>query len=118
VRYEKTLYIQHLVRFETDEDGSSTNLVVTDLVGREVILAFPMEAISRLIMTLPKMVNTVVQHRNPGLRVVYPLDQHEFGLSADGSTRILTLRTRDGFEVSFTMTDEQYSTFSQQRRNV
>jgi hypothetical protein len=58
------------------------------------------------------MVNTIAQRAGPCLRVVYPLGDHEFELSADGSTRILTLRTRDGFEVSFTVSEEQFATFA------
>jgi hypothetical protein len=109
--FEPTIYIQYLKRFQTDEDGSSTNLIVTDLVGREINLAFPIEVISQLIMTLPKIVNSVVQRRDPGLRVTYPLDDYDFEKGADG-TRILTLTTRDGFEVSFTLSADQFCPFA------
>lgn len=114
--FEPTIYIQHLKRFEIDEDGSSINLFVTDLVRREIRLAFPIEVISSLMMTLPRMLNTVVRRKDPSLRVVYPLGKHHFEKAADGSTRILTLATRDGFEVSFTVSEEQFATFAQQRK--
>jgi hypothetical protein len=65
------------------------------------------------MMTLPKMVNAIVRRSDPSLRVVYPLGEHNFELSTDGSTRILTLKTRDGFEVSFTVSAEQFATFAQ-----
>jgi|SRR5665213_915698 len=93
--FEPAIYIQYLKHFEIDEDGSSINLFVTDLVRRDVKLAFPIEVVSRLMMTLPKMVNTIVQRKNPSLRVVYPLGKHHFEQAANGSTRILTLATRD-----------------------
>src|SRR5260221_7726178 len=105
MNFEPTIYIQYLKRFAIDEDGSSINLFVTDLVRRDVTLAFPIEVISRLMMTLPGMINTIVKRGGPCLRVVYPLGHHEFQLSADGSTHILTLKTRDGFEVSFTVSE-------------
>jgi hypothetical protein len=111
--FEPVIYIQFLKRFEIDEDGSSINLFVTDLVRRDVRIAFPIEVISSLMMTLPKIVNTIVQRTNPSLRVVYPLGKHHFEHAADGSTRILTLATRDGFKVSFTVSEEQFAKFTQ-----
>ena len=67
------------------------------------------------MMTLPKMVNAIVQRKNPSLRVVYPLGKHQFEQAADGSTRILTLATRDGFEVSFSVSEEQFAAFTSER---
>jgi len=96
-------------RFETDEDGSTTNLIVTDLIGRELTLAFPIEVVSSLMMTLPRMIDSIVKRRGADLRVVYPLGSHTFELAKDGSTRILTLRTLDGLEVAFTLSREQYA---------
>jgi hypothetical protein len=107
MKFESTIFIQHLNRFEIDEDGSTINLIVTDLVGRELTLALPIEAISSLMMTLPRMINGVVKRRDPSLRVVYPLGHHTCEFSKDGSTRILTLQTRDGFEVAFSISPQQ-----------
>ena len=103
MRFESTVLIQHLRRFETDEDGTTTNVVVTDLVGRELTLAFPIEVVSSLMMTLPRMIDRIVKRRGADQRVVYPLDSHTLEVAKDGSTRIMTLRTRDGFEVAFTL---------------
>jgi hypothetical protein len=109
MKFESTVFIQRLRRFETDEDGTTTNLVVTDLVGREVTLAFPIEVVSSLMMTLPRMIDRIVKGRGADLRVVYPLGSHTFEIAKDGSTRIMTLRTRDGFEVAFTLSPDQYA---------
>lgn len=117
MKYESTLFIQHLRRFEIDEDGSTTNLIVTDLVGREVTLAFPIEVISGLMMTLPRMISSVVKLRDPSLRVVFPLGSHNLELSTDSETRILTLRTKDGFEVAFTLKPEQFAELVEARAN-
>jgi hypothetical protein len=109
MKFESTVFIQHLRRFETDEDGSTMNLIVTDLVGRELTLALPIEVVSSLMMTLPRMIDSIVKRRGADLRVVYPLGSHTFELAKDGSTRILTFRTQDGFEVAFTLSPEQYA---------
>jgi hypothetical protein len=109
MKFESTIFIQYLRRFEIDEDGTTTNLVVTDLIGRELTLAFPIEVISSLMMTLPGMIDSVVKRRGADLRVVYPLGSHTLELAQDGSTRILTFRTQDGFEVAFTLSREQYA---------
>jgi hypothetical protein len=61
------------------------------------------------MMTLPKMVDRIVKRRGADLRVVYPLGSHTLELAKDGSTRILTFRTQDGFEVAFTLSPEQYA---------
>jgi hypothetical protein len=111
MKFESSIFVQHLRRLDTDEDGSTTNLIVTDLIGRELTLAFPIEVISSLMVTLPRMINSVVKRRDPSLRVVYPLGSHSFELSTDRLTHILTLRTKDGFEVAFTLSPEQYATF-------
>jgi hypothetical protein len=59
---------------------------------------------------LPKMIDAVVQQRgnHPGLRVVYPLDMLRVELAGD-RTRILTLRTPDGFAISFTASAEKFA---------
>jgi hypothetical protein len=116
MKFESTVFIQHLRRFETDEDGTTTNLIVTDLAGRELTLAFPIEVVSRLMMTLPRMINCIVKCRNADLRVVYPLSFHTVEIAKDGSTRIMTLRTRDGFEVAFTLSPDQYAELVQSGR--
>jgi hypothetical protein len=109
MKFESTTFIQHLRRFETDEDGTTTNLIVADLIGRELTLAFPIEVMSSLMMTLPRMIDSIVKRRGADLRVVYPLGSRTLELAEDGSTRILTIRTQDGFEVAFTLSPEQYA---------
>jgi hypothetical protein len=101
--------IKGLVRFETEEDGASISLVAEDVSGRSVLLTFPTEVLSSLIMTLPRMVTAAIQRdrNDPSARLVYPLSEFTTELSTDLSTRILTLTTLDGFAVSFGMSEEQ-----------
>jgi hypothetical protein len=90
--------VKGLARFETGEDGAS------------IRLTFPTDVLSRLIMTLPQMVTAAVQRRrnDPSARLVYPLAESRTELSTDLSTLILTLKTPDGFTVSFAVSDDQF----------
>jgi hypothetical protein len=102
--------IKGLARFETGEDGASISLIAEDVSGRSIRLTFPTDVLSSLIMTLPQMVTAAVQRRrnDPSARLVYPLAESRTELSTDVSTRILTLKTPDGFTVSFAVSDEQF----------
>jgi hypothetical protein len=102
--------IKRLARFETGDDGASISLVAEDARGRSIRLTFPTEVLSSLIMTLPQMVTAAVQRRrnDPTARLVYPLAESTTEFSTDFSTRILTLKTLDGFAVSFAVSDDQF----------
>ena len=74
--------------------------------GELIALNFTVTCLSRLMLTLPKMIDAVVQQRgnHPGLRVVYPLDMLRVELAGD-RTRI----TPDGFAISFTASAEKFA---------
>ncbi len=61
-------------------------------------------------MTLPKMLTAAIQRRrnDPSARLGYPLAKSRTELSTDLSTRILTLKTPDGFTVSFAVSDDPF----------
>jgi hypothetical protein len=102
--------IKALIRFETGEDGTSISLVAEDVSGQSFRLAFPIEILSSLVMTLPHMLTAAVRRRrnDPRARLVYPLAGSTTEISADLSTRILTLVTPDGFAVSFAVSEDQF----------
>jgi len=102
--------IKGLARFETGVDGASISLIAEDVSGRSIRLRFPTDVLSSLIMTLPQMVTAAVQRRrnDPSARLVYPLAESRTELSTDLSTRILMLKTPDGFTVSFAVSDDQF----------
>ena len=102
--------IKGLARFETGDDGASISLIVEDVSGRSIRLRFPTDVLSSLIMTFPQMVTAAIQRRrnDPSARLVYPLAESRTELSTDLSTRILTLKTPDGFTVSFAVSDDQF----------
>jgi len=102
--------IKGLARFETGDDGASISLIAEDVSGRSIRLRFPTDVLSSLIMTFPQMVTAAIQRRrnDPSARLVYPLAESRTELSTDLSTRILTLKTPDGFTVSFAVSDDQF----------
>jgi hypothetical protein len=57
-------------------------------------------------MTLPDMMRRALrlQHSDPSLRLVCPVASWEIEYSTRPEVRIVTLRTSDGFHVSFAMT--------------
>ena len=106
----KWVDIRDLLRFEASADGTSASLIAVERHGELIALNFTVTCLSRLMLTLPKMIDAVVQQRgnHPGLRVVYPLDMLRVELAGD-RTRILTLRTPDGFAISFTASAEKFA---------
>lgn len=103
------LEIEDLLRYEANEDCTSIDLIVVT-GGMPLALKFTVTCLSRLMLTLPRMINKVVQKRgnNPDLRVVYPLEALRIEMAPDRKTRILTLRTPDGFDISFTIGPDKY----------
>jgi len=62
-------------------------------------------------MTLPKLIEEALhkQFSDKSLRYTYPLGSWEFEQSTDHTTGIITLRTKDGFSVRFTILQNQQS---------
>jgi hypothetical protein len=111
--------VDQMISFETAADGSSIRMRMKDASGDPVSVRMPLECLNQLVMTLPGMVRQAVQrrHRDPAVRVVYPLARFQVELADDLETRILTLETHDGFSVSFGLTEEQCREIAADRRN-
>jgi len=111
--------VDQMISFETAADGSSIRMSMKDASGDPLSVRMPLECLNQLLMTLPGMVRQAVQrqHRDPTVRVVYPLARFQVELADDFETRILTLETPDGFSVSFGLTEEQCQQIAADRRN-
>lgn len=96
-----------LTTFEVDPDGAHVRLNVRDRDDCAAALVLPVEALSQLLMTLPRIISQALRngHGDESLRVVYPLEGYKLELGEvgrDGTQRfILTLETSGGFAVSF-----------------
>src|SRR5215510_16030976 len=94
---------QRLTTFDVTPDGESFSLNVTDDQGRPATLVLPSDCLHALMMTLPEMVRRSLQarFRDPSMRVVFPLGSWNLERSVVPGAVIATLRTEDGFSVSF-----------------
>jgi hypothetical protein len=85
------------------EDGEAVRLDLKDRSGRPVSLQFPIEQAEALVMTLPQLLTRALRLRtgNEDARCVFPLGQWLVEAAAEEDCLIVTLKTVDGFEVSF-----------------
>jgi len=94
---------RQLTTFDVSPDGESFAIHVTDQRAQPGTLVLPAECLNALMMTLPEMVRRSLRRRyhDDTMRVVYPLGSWEVERSPQPGTVIVTLRTPDGFQVSF-----------------
>ena len=59
----KWVDICDLLRFEASADGTSASLIAVERHGELIALNFTVTCLSRLMLTLPKMIDAVVQQR-------------------------------------------------------
>lgn len=92
-----------LQTYELTADGSRVRLNVTDTEGRPAVLSLPSDCLHQLIMTLPRVMQRVLQMRfgDESMRVVFPTCDWKLQRSGTNHHFILTLKTTDGFEASF-----------------
>jgi len=94
---------RRLTRFDVAPDGESVSIQVMDEEGRPAALVLPSECLNDLLMTLPEMVRQTLhlRFRDQAMRLVYPVGSWEVEPSAVPGTAVVTLRTPDGFAISF-----------------
>jgi hypothetical protein len=93
---------------EVSGDGSRISLSYRDATGATRQLDLSAEQAGSLAMTLPRLLNAALRARNrdPSLRFVFPLAECDLEAAAGSPHRILSLRTSDGFEVCFSISQE------------
>jgi len=86
-------------------DGETVNIDLLDVAGRSVSVRLPLEQVGALAMTLPQLLTRALRGRTGSETAgfVFSLGGWRVEGAADGSTLIVTLKTEDGFEVSFGM---------------
>src|SRR5678815_806795 len=92
-----------LTRFDVAPDGESVAIHVLDEEADTGTLVLPSDCLSALMMTLPEMVRRALRLRfhDESMRVVYPVGNWKVEGSTVPGHVVVTLRTPDGFEVSF-----------------
>jgi hypothetical protein len=94
---------KELTTYQVAPDGSTFRLNFNDLEGRAAALTLPVEALNTLVMTMPQIARQAMKakYRDDTIRLVYPIGDWRIEAAAGDTRLILTLRTPDGFEVSF-----------------
>ncbi|GAB7523777.1 hypothetical protein [Paraburkholderia sp. 2C] len=111
---------RHLTGLELAQDGSRFTLQGVDGGGADWSLHLPSDCLQQLILTLPNLALKAMraQHNDDTLRIVYPAYTCTVELASDQRTFILTLRTEDGFHVSFGLSAEQCETIGDSPRRA
>ncbi len=92
-----------LTTCDVTRDGEVVRLKFIDTSGNDVVLNLPFAQAGSLTMTLPRLLTKALKARygEEESRFVFPLGEWVLEGVADGRTVIVTLKTTDGFEVSF-----------------
>lgn len=102
------LTVDSFTNCEVSKDGRRIHLSVTDVSGAPMRLSLSADQAGSLTMTLPRLLTAALKARfkDDSLRFVFPV--HDYSLEgADGlADFILSLKTADGFEVSFAVKPE------------
>lgn len=96
---------KQLTPFGVAPDGESFALHMTDEAAQPVSLILPSDCLSGLLMSLPEIIARCLRLRfgEPSLRVVYPVERWDVERSPVPGRVVVTLRTPDGFAISFSL---------------
>lgn len=84
-------------------DGKNIELEFIDSSGAPVTVELPFDQAESVVMTLPSLLNRALRQRTGDIDARYVFGLREWSLEStrDQSCLIATLKTTDGFEVSF-----------------
>lgn len=102
-----------LTTYEISADGKSVLLNVLDEHGNTRALAFKIPELGNLVVTLPALIEAALrrQIRDASFRFTFPMGSWSIEQAADPTSVIVTLRTRDGFGVSYSMSTRMAEEF-------
>lgn len=86
-------------------DGTAAAIEVKDAQGERVALNLDVDQMGALVMTLPGLIDMALQrrHQDSTLRFSYPVAAWTVEQAADSEALLLTLKTTDGFGISFSI---------------
>ncbi len=107
----QTLVVTALTSCEVSKDGEEIRLSVCDSSGDPLDLHLSAEQAGSLAMTLPRLLSVALKarFRDPSMRLVFPLTDYDLEGAAGSEDLILSLKTSDGFEVSFSISPKTLS---------
>lgn len=109
------IYAETITHFSITPDGAHLRMSGKNSDGQAVAMTMPTTLISQLVMTLPRMAQAALeaQHNTDDLRIVFSSPGWRIEDSGPPAREfILTLRTEDGFEVSFAFTRKEFEEIS------
>lgn len=97
--------VKEMTTYNISDDGKTVTLGLEDDAGTSTSLSFQIPDLGNLAMTLPSLIEAALrrQLRDGSFRYAYPIGSWSIEQSTDPSALIVTLRTEDGFGVSFSM---------------
>ena len=100
--------IGRLMACQVDQDGEKIRLSAEDSAGGTLHLHMSVEQVGTLAMTLPHLLTTALKtrYRDSTLRYVFPLNFFELEDAEGSGNAILSLKTPDGYAVSFALSPE------------
>jgi len=108
-----TVRSRHLTTCRVAQDGTDVGLEFVDQSGRTVVLELPFDQAEVVVMTLPHLLSSAVRRKTGNDESRYVFDLGEWAIkSAKGhNCLIATLKTPNGFEVSFAIPPEAGRSF-------
>lgn len=100
-----TIAVKELTTYAISDDGKTVILNLVDDTGAATALRFQIPDLGNLSMTLPSLIEAALrrQQSDTSFRYTYPIGSWAIEQSTDPCSLIVTLRTLDGFGVSFAM---------------
>ena len=97
--------VKAMTRYAISDDGKEITLGLVDEAGTPTSLVFQVSDLGNLTVTLPSLIDAALRRQwgDASFRFTYPVGSWAIERSTDPSALIVTLRTTDGFGVSFSM---------------
>ncbi len=106
--------VEGLTSWAVSADGDRIRLGFEDGIGRRRRLDLPFDAVSSLLLTIPRILRTALRARgNRSARVVQSLGAWSLERAANPGCLILTLSTPSGFDVAFAVAPHQLAAISE-----
>ena len=108
-----TVRSSHLTTCRVAADGADVGLEFVDESGRAVVLELPFDQAEVVVMTLPHLLSSAVRRKtgNDESRYVFDLGEWVIESAKQHGCLIATLKTPNGFEVSFAIPPEAGRSF-------
>lgn len=106
--------VEGLTSWSVSDDGDRIRLGFENGVGRLRRLDLPFDAISALLLLIPRILRRALRARgNHSARVVQPLGAWSLERTAGSGCLILTLSTPAGFDVAFSVAPHQLAAMNE-----